>query len=105
MIFKTMLHIQHDQGSQDLDPGLQEKSMNPFYISVGKACIEVFYFLSMARNNLTYYGFRIGIQYQTDQIWLQDRDDEDPSWPPNSLTVGLEIPTAQPGQFEFMVSI
>ena len=36
MTFMTMLHIQNDQGSQDLDPGLQEKSMNPFCVSFGK---------------------------------------------------------------------
>ncbi len=32
--------IQYDDWSQDLDPGLQEESMNPFCISFGKACSE-----------------------------------------------------------------
>ena len=42
IIFKTMVHIKHDRGSQDLDPGLQEKFMNPFSISFGKACIRFY---------------------------------------------------------------
>ncbi len=34
----VMSHIQHKEGSQDPYPGLQEKSMNPFCVSFGKAC-------------------------------------------------------------------
>ena len=33
-------YIQCDDGSQDPYPGLQEKSINPFCISFGKACSE-----------------------------------------------------------------
>ncbi len=39
IIFKNPIQkCQYDQGSQDPDPGLQEKSMNPFCISFGKTC-------------------------------------------------------------------
>ena len=34
----TTGHIQHDQGSQDFDPGLQEKSLDPFCVSFAKDC-------------------------------------------------------------------
>ncbi len=38
MVFKTIGHTPRGQGSQDPDPGLQEKSMNPFCVSFGKEC-------------------------------------------------------------------